>query len=99
MAEVIWAERAYEHLEQIAEYIQKDSPFQANRVVRIIINETHRLHDNIRIGHEMPEMHNDWYRELKAFSYRILYKILNEDKVAIIGIVHSRRVLDLDMIN
>jgi len=36
MAEVIWAERAYEHLIQIGEYIEKDSPFQAKRVMPIL---------------------------------------------------------------
>jgi addiction module RelE/StbE family toxin len=99
MAEVIWALRAYEHLSQIGEYIGKDSPFQAKRVVDLVIRETHRLKDNIRIGHTIPEMQEDSYRELKVFNYRIIYKILGDESVAIIGIVHARRLLDCDMID
>jgi toxin ParE1/3/4 len=94
MAEVIWAARAYEHVEQIGKYIEKDSPFQARRVIQLFIKETHRLHDNIRIGQMVPEISEDAYRELKVFSYRILYKILSENKVAIVGIVHARRNFD-----
>ena len=98
MAEVIWAVRAYEHLDQIGEYIKKDSLIQASRVVQLVVRETHRLIDNIRIGHIIPELREDRYRELKVFNYRILYKIVSENKVAIIGIVHAKRVFDRNFI-
>lgn len=74
MAEVIWAERAYEHLVQIGEYIEMDSPFQARRVIQLITRQTHLLKENIRIGHKVSEMNEDSYRELRVFNYRILYK-------------------------
>lgn len=99
MAEIIWAVRAYEHLDQIGEYIRKDSLIQAGRVVQLVLRETHRLKENIRIGHIVPEIREDTYRELKVFNYRILYKILSEDKVAIIGIVHAKRIFDRDLID
>jgi plasmid stabilization system protein ParE len=51
MAEVIWTVRAYEHLFQIGEYIIKDSPFQAKRVIQLIIKETQRLENSTRVGH------------------------------------------------
>ena len=98
MAQVIWAVRAYEHLHQIGEYIEKDSPFQAKRVVQLVVRETHRLKDNIRIGSMIPEMRDDRYRELKVFSYRIIYKIETGARVSIIAIVHARRVLDRALI-
>jgi plasmid stabilization system protein ParE len=99
MAEVIWAARAYEHLYQIGEFIEKDSPIQAARVTQLIIKETHRLVSHIRIGQMVPEMHLDCYRELKVFSYRILYKIINENKAAIIAIVHARQILRRDLLD
>lgn len=98
MADVICTVRAYEHLDQLAEYIKSDSLIQAGRVVHLVISDTHRLKDNIRIGHIVPEIREDTYRELKVFSYRILYKILNEYKVAIVGIVHAKRLFDRDLI-
>lgn len=99
MAEVIWAVRAYQHLVQIGDYIEMDSPFQAKRVIELITRQTYLLKENVRIGHKVPEMGDDSYRELRVFNYRILYKIVTEERVAIIGIVHGRRLLDPDDID
>jgi len=96
MVEIVWTVRSYEHLHEIGEYIAKDSPFQAKRVIQSIIKAIKRIESNIRIGHIIPEIQNDSYRELRVFSYRILYKIITENKIAIIGIVHSKRLLDTD---
>jgi toxin ParE1/3/4 len=94
MAEVIWTIRAVEHVEQIGSFIEKDSPFQARRVVQLIIKETRRLKEHTRIGKMVPEVQDDKYRELRVFSYRILYKILDENRIAIIGVVHGYRLFD-----
>jgi mRNA-degrading endonuclease RelE of RelBE toxin-antitoxin system len=42
----------------------------------------------------IPEVQEDRYRELRVFSYRILYKILDEDRIAIVGVVHGQRLFD-----
>ena len=94
MAEIIWTIKAVEQVEQIASYIEKDSPFQAHRVVQLIIRETRRLREHARIGKMIPEVGEDRYRELRVFSYRILYKILDEDRIAVIGVVHGQRLFD-----
>ena len=94
MAEVIWTVKAYEHIAEIGTFIEKDSPFQARRVIQSIITETRKLKENIRIGKMIPEVFEDTYRELKVFSYRILYKILSSNKVSIIGVVHGKRLFE-----
>ncbi len=94
MADVIWTIKAVEQVEQIAAYIEKDSPFQARRVVQLIIKETRRLKEHPRIGKMIPEVEEDRYRELRVFSYRILYKILDKDKTAVVGVVHGQRLFD-----
>jgi plasmid stabilization system protein ParE len=63
-----------------------------------MIKETRRLKENIRIGKIISEIHDDKFRELRVFSYRIFYKILNENKVAIIGILHGRRLFDTEWV-
>jgi plasmid stabilization system protein ParE len=98
MAEIVWSVKAYEHIEEIAAFIEKDSTFQARRVVQLMIKETRRLKENIRIGKIISEIHDDKFRELRVFSYRIFYKILNENKVAIIGILHGRRLFDTEWV-
>jgi addiction module RelE/StbE family toxin len=94
MADVIWTTKAVEQVEQIGSYIEKDSPFQARRVVQLIIKETRTLREHPRIGKMIPEVEEDRYRELRVFSYRILYKILDEDRIAIVGVVHGQRLFD-----
>ena len=94
MAQVIWTIKAVEQVEQIGSFIEKDSPFQARRVVRLIITETRKLKEHPRIGKMIPEVQEDRYRELRVFSYRILYKIIDEDRIAIVGVVHGSRLFD-----
>lgn len=94
MAQVIWTIKAVEHIEEIGAFIEKDSSFQTRRVVQLIIKETRKLKEHTRIGKMIPEVQNDKYRELRVFSYRILYKLLSEDKAAIIGVVHGNRLFN-----
>ncbi len=94
MAEVIWTIKAVEQVEQIGSFIEKDSPFQARRVVQLIVRKTQRLREHPRIGKMIPEVQEDRYRELRVFSYRILYRILDADRVAIVGVVHGYRLFD-----
>lgn len=42
----------------------------------------------------VQEVQQDQYRELRVFSYRVLYKILDEDRIAIVGVVHGQRLFD-----
>jgi toxin ParE1/3/4 len=94
MAEVIWTIKAVEQVEQIGSFIEKDSPFQARRVVQLIVRETRKLREYPRIGKMIPEVQEDRYRELRVFSYRILYKILDDDRIAVVGVVHGYRLFD-----
>jgi addiction module RelE/StbE family toxin len=94
MAEVIWTIKAVEQVEQIGSFIEKDSPFQARRVVQLIMKETRKLKAHTRIGKMIPEVQEDRYRELRVFSYRVLYKIIDENRIAIVGVVHGRQLFD-----
>jgi len=42
----------------------------------------------------IPEVQKDKYREIRVFSYRVFYKIINENQIAIIGVVHGYRLFD-----
>jgi len=94
MAAVIWTIKAVEQTEQIGSFIEKDSPFQARRVAQLIIKETRKLKEHARIGKMIPEVQEDQYRELRVFSYRILYRILDENRIAIVGVVHGQRLFN-----
>jgi toxin ParE1/3/4 len=91
-AEVGWSHRALRDVEEIAEYIAKDSPAYAAVVVRNIIAQTEMPSQFPRSGRKVPEFDDDDIRELLAYSYRIIYRIQG-DKVVVSSVIHGRRIL------
>ena len=89
---VVWSERAYLDLESIANYIADDSPAYARAVVKGIIEQTRTLTRFPRSGRKVPEFDDENIRELIAYSYRIIYRI-HEDEVLVSAIIHGRRLL------
>jgi len=94
MAALIWTHKAAEQLEQVRVFIAADSPTQARRVVRLIVQKTRELRAHPRIGRMIPEMRQDQYRELLVFSYRIFYRMVSADEVHVLAVVHGRRSFD-----
>ena len=91
-ARVGWSQRALRDVEAIAEYIAKDSPVYAAVVVRNVIAQTKMLSQFPRSGRKVPEFDDDDIRELLAYSYRIIYRV-EEDNVLISTVIHGKRTL------
>ena len=89
---VVWSRRAVRDLETIAEYIAQDSPAYAAGVVRTVINHTKTLSRFPRSGRKVPEFDDGNIRELLAYSYRVIYRI-QEQEVLIAAVIHGKRML------
>ena len=89
---IVWAQRALQDLEVIAEYIAQDSPAYAKAVVKNIVNQTRMLTHFPRAGRKIPEFDNEHIRELLVYSYRIIYE-LKLDEVIIAAVIHGKRIL------
>jgi toxin ParE1/3/4 len=89
---VVWSQRALKDLEAIAEYIAQDSPTYAAGVVRTIVNQTKRLSRFPHSGRKVPEFDDENMRELLAYSYRVIYRI-QEEEVLIAAVIHGKRLL------
>ena len=98
MAEVIWSPKSLDQVDAIAEYIANDSPFYAKQVVTRIIDATRRLESFPEIGAIVPELANPSIREIRVYSYRLLYRIVDSQEIRIVGVVHGRRLLDEDLL-
>ena len=96
MAEVVWSPKAIEDVEAIAHYIQRDSVIQARRVTRLIFQQACRLERHPRCGSIIPERNDDAYRELRIFSYRLLYRLADADTIHLLAVVHGKRLFDTD---
>ena len=87
---VIWAPRALAALEEIVEYIAKQSPANAASVAQRIVAATDRLADFPRMGRIVPEFNREDIREVIVFRYRIIYRV-RQDSVQLLDIVHGAR--------
>ncbi len=93
MVQINWTLQAKYDLKNIAEYISKDSVTYAKRQVLKIRNRTVVLKRQIHSGKIVPEIENPEIRELIEGSYRIIYKIISEERVDILTVHHSARDL------
>ena len=66
---------AKEDLEQIEEYISRDSIYYANKTIEGIIEKTKYLSMFPYMGRKIPEFDNANLRELIYKSYRIIYRV------------------------
>lgn len=90
---VVWSPQALADVEAIAEYIEKDSPFYARTVVAKVVAATRHLGQYPLSGRVVPEKRDPAFREVFAFSYRIIYRV-EEGVVTIVAVVHGKRLLE-----
>ena len=92
---LIWTPNSIQQLEGIADYIALDSPHQSQRVVTMIVRATQRLKTFPESGAVIPELDDVSVREIRVFSFRILYRWRSDLwQVHILGVVHGRRLLN-----
>jgi toxin ParE1/3/4 len=89
---VVWSHRALQDLEAIAEFIAEDSLAYAAVVVKNIVQQTRQLPQFPRSGRKVPEFDDENIRELLAYSYRIIYR-LEQDEVLVAAVIHGKRLL------
>jgi len=91
--QVTWSPEAVEDIEEIASYIEKDSPSYAQAVTEQIITASRQLNQSPLRGRIVPELGDESYRELFIYSYRMIYRV-TETQLLIVAIIHGRRLLD-----
>jgi plasmid stabilization system protein ParE len=85
-----WTVRARADLKAIHDYIAKDSPENAKRIVGEMRRKADALTAAPHIGRMVPELGDPEVREIPAYSWRILYQV-QERRVYVLAIVHKRR--------
>jgi addiction module RelE/StbE family toxin len=93
MVKVIWTARSLKDLEEIAEYISKDSFRYAKLTLEKLIEGAELIKDNQLIGRIVPEIKQKDFREIITGSYRIMYHITSKVQIYILTVHHSSRLL------
>lgn len=72
MVKVVWTDFAIHELDDIGEYIAKDSQRYAKVVIQNLFESTDLLESHPKVGRIVPEFNNKNIRELIRGSYRIV---------------------------
>ena len=88
-----WAPRATSHLEQICEYISRDSQTYAHIFAKKMLLIVEGIASFSKIGRVVPEYNDPSLRERIYGNYRIVYR-LKDGVVEIAAICHGAQPLD-----
>ncbi len=90
---VKWSPEATEDLDSIAEYIARDSEFYARAVVSKILDVSRKLPEQPLIGRIVPEIGDENIRERFLYSYRLVYRI-QENNITMVAVIHGKRLFE-----
>ncbi len=93
---VEWADVARRDLEEIADYVHRESPAAALRLVEQIEQRASALEAMPNRGRVPPELVRfrvQLYQEILVTPYRLLYRV-HQDSVAVLGVFDGRRDLE-----
>ncbi|MFC0518590.1 type II toxin-antitoxin system RelE/ParE family toxin [Mucilaginibacter angelicae] len=93
MVEINWTKQAVKDIDNIAEFIAKDSEYYARIQVQRFFVSTKILERFPRTGKIVQEKQDPLIREILVGSYRLIYKIINKTKIDILTVHHSKRLL------
>ena len=92
MVKVIWSDTAVQDLNDIGNYIAKDSERYAEITVERLFNAVDILETHPKVGKMIPEFENELLRELIRGNYRIVYHIVNDLRIDIITVHNCTRL-------
>ncbi|MEO5569667.1 MAG: type II toxin-antitoxin system RelE/ParE family toxin [Bacteroidia bacterium] len=92
MEKVIWSEAALYDMQQIHDFIYKDSPKYAAIMVNAFFDQADYLSIYTRIGRKVPEINDDSVREIIFKGYRLIYQI-RSTHIEILSLIHGSKNL------
>ena len=89
---ITWSLKSVENLDDISNYISKNSPLYAPVFIQKIIKSVDRLIEFPLSGRVVPEFNDENIRQLIFHNYRIVYRV-NFNNVEIILVIHGARLI------
>jgi len=94
MVRVDWAQPALDDLQEIYEFIARDSPRYAQLTVERITNVAGHLARFPQLGEFLSEFSHLAYRQMVVGAYRLIYREDSEtNRVIVMGVIHGSRDL------
>ena len=98
MVEVKFTIQSLTDLEDICNYISKDSEYYAQMQIQKLVTRTDVLETFPQIGRIVPELKQKSIRELIEGNYRIIYRIVSKQTIHVLTFHHSKRKLKKTLI-
>ena len=92
MVKINWTNFALKDLNEIADFISKDSVRYAQMTVKYLFESPTLLKTHPKAGRIVPEFKEENLRELIRGSYRIVYRIVDKNRIDILTVHHSARL-------
>ena len=94
---LLWTERARDDLREIGRYIAHDKPMAASRWLSRLRLAARQAGDMPMLCRKVPEIGRDDVREIQLRTYRIVYRIL-DDQIHVLTVFEGHRRLEQDII-
>jgi len=92
MTHLEWTDPAIADLENIRDYVAKDSTEYAGALIERLILSVERLKSFPQSGRLVPEAPSPKVREVVVSGYRMIYRV-HKGRAQILAVVHSARNL------
>jgi addiction module RelE/StbE family toxin len=93
---VYWTARAEARLEAIYNYISRDNPAAALRVVQQVLRRSEQIATHPESGRCVPDYEREDVRELIENQYRIVYRIM-PGRIDVLTVMHAAKLLPSDL--
>jgi addiction module RelE/StbE family toxin len=93
MAQVNWTDSALQYLNDIGDYIAKDSHRYAEITVSRLFESVDILESHPLSGVMTPEFENEAIRQIIRGDYRIVYQIIDEFSIDILTVHNCARLI------
>jgi len=93
MVKIIWTDTAIQDLNDIGDYIGKDSEKYAQITINHLFNSVDILESYPFTGKIVSELGEDSIRELIRGNYRIVYQIINDSRIDTLTVHNCARLL------
>jgi len=93
VVKVVWTDSAIKDLDDIGEYIAKDSVRYAQITVSKLFESVDILETYPRAGIMVPEFENDKIRQIIKGDYRIVYQIIDNFRIDILTVHNCARLI------
>lgn len=93
MDKVIWTDSAIQDLNDIGDFIAKNSEKYAQITVNYLFDSTEILETHPFCGVIVPEFDNKNIRELIRGNYRIVYQITEKNEIEILTVHNCSRLI------